>query len=139
MYSIMYKTCISFLSLNTRTTILYWLSMQGKLLIKCSWVFWVQIALPSVGFINLNPLFFLHRVGQLSHPSQTLLGLAHGCLFRLVGPGCGYHNIFVSSTPFFGLFSGLLWACMISRTVLQLSHGLRCCFRLLALVHRWFI
>lgn len=93
-----------------------------------------QIALPSVDFINLNPLFFFYRVGLHSHPPQTLLGLAHGCLwwhvFILVGPSYGYRQMFVLSTPFL-LFPGLLGACVSSMLVLQHSHGLMCClFRL---------
>lgn len=92
------------------------------------------IALSSVGFINLNPLFFFYRVDLHSHPPQTLLGLAHGCLwwhvFILVGPSYGYRQMFVLSTPFL-LFPGLLGACVSSMLVLQHSHGLMCClFRL---------
>ncbi len=88
-----------------------------------------HIALPSVGFINFDPLFFFCRVGLHSHPPQTLLGLAHGCLwwhvFILVGPSYGHRQMFVLSTPFL-LFPGLPGACVSSMLVLQHSHGLMC-------------
>lgn len=119
--------CISFI--NTRTLLAV---RAGQALHEM--ILSGQITLPSVGFINLNPLFFFYRVDLHSHPPQTLLGLAHGCLwwhvFILVGPSYGYRQMFVLSTPFL-LFPGLLGACVSSMLVLQHSHGLMCClFRL---------
>lgn len=117
--------CISFI--NTRTLLAVRAGQALHEIILSS-----QIPPPSVGFINLSPLFFFHRVGQHSPPPQTLLGLAQDCLrwhlLRVVGPGCGNPQLFVLSAPFL-LFLGLLGACVSSRPVLQL-HDLRCCFRL---------